>query len=96
MVLKIKKVNEIIDEGVGMHGLEVVLDDDGDERIECFDGADWLEKDEDGEEKFVKKLRQNKQKAELVKAEPEKHLPKPKQVKEKTAFKNKVISLEGE
>ena len=54
--LRIKKVTKI--EHGNKRGLEVVIDDNGEESIQCFDGVEeWFEEDENGESKLVKQLK---------------------------------------
>ena len=64
----IKKVKEKVKDGKKV-GLKVELE--GDEEVQVFDDADfWLEKDGDGVEKFLKKIKANlekKQKRSLEK-----------------------------
>ena len=56
--MKIKNV-EVITYPEGNKGVEVkYIDEDGDERKSCFDGDEWLKK-ENGEYKFIKRLREN-------------------------------------
>jgi hypothetical protein len=40
--------------------IDVTILDHGEERVETFIGADWLEEDDDGEVKFVKRILENK------------------------------------
>lgn len=42
--------------------IHVRFDDDGIERGSTFDGEEWLEKNKKGEERFLERIRENKQK----------------------------------
>ena len=59
--MKIKKVEEIKKNDKIM-AYEVTVEDDGEERIECFvDDGTWFDL-VDGEEKFIKQIKSNKEK----------------------------------
>jgi hypothetical protein len=65
--MEIKKINKI--EKGNFIGFEVTIEDEGEERRECFVGEEWFEK-EGNEEKFIKKLKGNKKNREKKEKEP--------------------------
>lgn len=67
--MKIKKVTRI--QGEGMDGLEVIIEDEGIEKVECFTDAEEALQEINGEPNFVKRIKENIQKAKEQNSEPE-------------------------
>ena len=58
--MKIKQVKRINDNNLGMDGLEVTIEQEGKEYIECFvDAEDALTLDSNGKERFINKIKEN-------------------------------------
>ncbi len=66
--MKIKKVTRIQDENSDC--LEVVIDDDGEETIQCFTNAEEALKEIDGEPAFIKKIKETVPNLKASRSEP--------------------------
>ncbi len=66
--MKIKKVTRIQDENSDC--LEVVIDDNGEETIQCFTDAEEALKEIDGEPFFIKKIKETVPKLKASNGEP--------------------------
>ena len=85
--MKIKKVTRIQDEG--MDGLEVVIEDEGKETIQCFEDAEAALEEIDSEPAFIKTLKEIVPKLKDSDGE----LPVEKKKTELKKFKNKEVIL---
>lgn len=76
-VKKIVKEKNIKGEKRNRVSIHVRFDDDGIEKGASFDGGEWLEKNEKGEEKFLERIKENKRKDQEIEKKGE---PKEKKV----------------
>lgn len=90
MSLKILKATKI--ENGNNEGLEIEIDLDGEKKIECFDGYDEWMQEENGEKKFITRLKENNLKSKAEKLKILKLDQKQKEKKtELKEYKNQVI-----
>ena len=91
--MKIIKVNKIERPEANFTGLEVEFNINGEIKIECFEDYDfWMEK-VDGEERFIKRIKENnlKSEAEIQKEFDDDQTRQSDIINEMTEFKDKEI-----
>ena len=92
--IKILKTTRIKKPSMGFDGLEVELEVDGEFKRECFVDAEEALTVENGEEKFITKIKELHDKTKEEKAEIEASDQQPPKSEKKTEivkFKNKVV-----
>ena len=82
--MKIKKVTRIERPEYNFKGLEVIIEINGEEKIECFDDADYWLEIENNEERFITRLKETHLNPKIIEG-------KKSITKEIEKFKNKEV-----